>query len=58
VEFLAAGRRRGGSFTVVPILNYLLASAAFTVFGWAVLHGMFRDIERQKYDAGERAASR
>lgn len=50
VEFLALAGDEEGSFTVVPILNYLLASAGFLLlFGWAVLHGMFRDIERPKY---------
>jgi hypothetical protein len=39
-----------GAFTVVPILNYLLVTLGFLfLFGWAVLHGMFRDIERPKY---------
>jgi uncharacterized repeat protein (TIGR01451 family) len=39
-----------GAFTVVPILNYLLVSFGFLLlFVWAILHGMFRDIERPKH---------
>jgi hypothetical protein len=38
-----------GSVTVVPILNYLLVSFGFLlVFVWALMHGMFRDIEKPK----------
>jgi hypothetical protein len=38
-----------GAFTVVPVLNYLLVTFGFLLlFGWAVLHGMFRDIEGPK----------
>lgn len=50
MEFLALAGDEEGSFTVVPILNYLFASAGFLLlFVWAMLHGMFRDIERPKY---------
>jgi hypothetical protein len=39
-----------GSYALVPILNYLLASLGFMMlFLWAILHGMFRDIEQPKY---------
>ncbi|HLN33212.1 MAG TPA: hypothetical protein VK395_36125 [Gemmataceae bacterium] len=39
-----------GAFTVVPVLNYLLVTFGFLLlFGWAVFHGMFRDIEKPKY---------
>lgn len=49
-EFLALVGDEDGAFTVVPILNYLLASLGFLMlFGWAMLHGMFRDIEKPKY---------
>jgi hypothetical protein len=35
-----------GAFTAMPLLNYLLASAGFFfLFCWALMHGMFRDIE-------------
>jgi len=51
VEFVALYRGDAdGAFAVSPILNYLLASLGFLcLFGWATLHGMFRDIERPKY---------
>ena len=50
VDFLILVRDEEGAFTVMPILNYLLVSFGFLLlFGWAVLHGMFRDIERPKY---------
>jgi hypothetical protein len=40
-----------GVFAISPIINYLLASAGFFfLFCWAAAHGMFRDIERPKYD--------
>lgn len=40
-----------GAFTVVPILNYLLVSAGFLLlFVWALMHGMFRDLEKPKRD--------
>jgi hypothetical protein len=36
-----------GAFTAMPLLNYLLASAGFFfLFCWALVHGMFRDIEK------------
>ena len=39
-----------GAFTVMPILNYLLVSLGFVaLFLWALLHGMFRDVEKPKY---------
>jgi hypothetical protein len=40
-----------GVFAITPIINYLLASLGFFfLFCWATTHGMFRDIERPKYD--------
>jgi hypothetical protein len=31
------------------VLNYLLASMGFLcLFGWAAMHGMFRDVEQPK----------
>jgi len=49
-EFLFLVRDQEGAFTVVPILNYLLVSFGFLLlFGWAILHGMFRDIEKPKH---------
>jgi len=45
-EFLRLVGDEDGAFTVVPILNYLLVSLGFLLlFGWALLHGMFRNIE-------------
>lgn len=38
-----------GGFALVPLMNYLLVSAGFLLlFLAAMLHGMFRDIERPK----------
>lgn len=40
-----------GAFAVTPIVNYLLASFGFVLlFGWAARNGMFRDIERPKFE--------
>jgi hypothetical protein len=49
-EFIALFRGDvGGAFAITPILNYLLASLGFfCLFCWAILHGMFRDIEKPK----------
>ena len=51
VEFIAIYEGEAdGAFAISPILNYLLASFGFLcLFGWATLHGMFRDIEGPKY---------
>jgi hypothetical protein len=50
IEFLAVFRGQGeGSFAVTPMVNYLLATTGFfCLFGWALLHGMFREIEAPK----------
>ena len=50
-EFVALYRHDElGAFTIVPIVNYLLASGGFLfLFLWATMHGMFRDIEGPKY---------
>lgn len=38
-----------GAFTLMPILTYLLASLGFLMlFLWAIVQGMFRDIEKPK----------
>ena len=40
-----------GRFAVMPMANYLLASAGFMLLlGWAAANGMFTDIERPKQD--------
>lgn len=51
IEFVALARGDvEGSFAISPVVNYLLASFGFLLlFGWAALHGMFRDIEQPKY---------
>lgn len=44
-----------GGFTILPVLNYLLVAAGMIcMFCWAILHGMFRNIEGPKYDMLER----
>ncbi len=44
-----------GAFAIAPILNYLLASGGFfLLLLWAARNGMFRDIERPKYELLER----
>lgn len=50
LEFIALYRREvDGTFAISPILNYLLASLGFfCLFCWAILRGMFRDIEAPK----------
>jgi uncharacterized membrane protein len=49
-EFLVLAADEEGSFTVVPILNYLLVTLGFLfLFGWAILQGMFRDVEKPKH---------
>ena len=49
-EFLALWSDDEGAFTVVPIINYLLATAGFfLLLLWAVMHGMFRNIEQPKH---------
>ncbi len=48
-EFLLLVGDEDGAFTVMPILNYLLVSLGFLVlFLWAILHGMFHDVEKPK----------
>ena len=40
-----------GVFALTPILNYILASVGFfCMLLWALSNGMFRDIERPKYE--------
>jgi hypothetical protein len=46
-----------GSFAVMPVANYLLASLGFAMlFLWAMIHGMFRDIEQPKVTMMENEA--
>jgi hypothetical protein len=38
-----------GSFAIMPVVNYLLASLGFgMLFLWAMLQGMFKDLEAPK----------
>ncbi len=40
-----------GIFAMTPVVNYLLASAGFFfMLLWAMINGMFRDIEQPKND--------
>lgn len=50
IEFVTLARGDAeGAFAISPVVNYLLASVGFLfLFGWAALHGMFRDIEGPK----------
>jgi hypothetical protein len=46
-----------GKSALVPMLNYLAVAAGFTcLFVWALLRGMFRDIEAPKYTMLENEA--
>jgi hypothetical protein len=45
----------GGEFAIIPILNYSFATTGFILlFGWAMFHGMFKNVEKPKYDHLER----
>ena len=49
--FRTLGTDRGADFTLVPISNYLFVAAGMAcMLVWAILHGMFRDIEAPKFD--------
>lgn len=50
LEFIHIYRGDGdGAFAILPILNYLMASLGFLcLFAWALLQGMFSDIEQPK----------
>jgi hypothetical protein len=58
IEFVNISRgESGGEFAVAPIMNYLLASGGFfCMLLWASWNGMFRDVERPKYDFLENEA--
>ena len=56
-EFLALLGDNEGSFAIMPVLNYLLASLGFLMLlGWAIGHGMFHDMEKPKIDMLNREA--
>lgn len=50
IEFIRMFRSDpDGVFAITPIVNYLLASLGFfCLFGWALMQGMFSDIEKPK----------
>ena len=50
IELVAlTGAGADGAFAVTPVVNYLLASLGFFfLFCWAILNGMFGDIEGPK----------
>lgn len=46
-----------GPSALVPMLNYLAVAAGFIcLFVWALMHGMFRDVEAPKYTMLENEA--
>lgn len=48
---------QGASFTILPMVNYLLVAAGFIcLLVWAVFRGMFRDVEAPKYSMLEHEA--
>lgn len=51
-EFLQTFRASpDGAFAIVPMVNYLAATAGFTaLLVWAAAHGMFRDVEAPKHE--------
>lgn len=52
---LAVRRDLIGGITIVPVVNYLIVTAGMVcLLFWGVAHGMFRDIEKPKYDMLER----
>ncbi len=55
-EFFETAREsEAGVFAVTPIVNYLLVGIGFLfLLGWAILTGMFHDIEAPKYRMLER----
>ena len=55
--FMAVRKDQVAGFTIVPIVNYLIVTAGMVcLLIWAARHGMFRDIEKPKYDMLDREA--
>ena len=45
-------------FTIIPVVNYFIVTAGMIcLLCWAIAHGMFRDVEKPKYDMLEREQS-
>lgn len=54
---LAVRRDLIGGFTIVPVVIYLIVTAGMMcLLIWAVKHGMFRDVEKPKFDMLQREA--
>lgn len=56
-EFLtvANGATSEGTFMLVPVLNYFIVfMGMLCMLAWAASNGMFRDIEKPKYDMLQR----
>jgi hypothetical protein len=52
---LAVKRDQIAGFTIIPVVNYLIVTAGMIcLLLWATRQGMFRNIERPKYDMLER----
>ena len=50
VEFVSFVGAEEGAFTIVPIVNYVLASLGFVfLMGWAANKGMFENVEKPKF---------
>jgi len=58
ILFIQAVRRDLiGGFTIVPVVIYFIVTAGMTcLLVWAIKQGMFRDVERPKFDMLEREA--
>ncbi len=56
-EFMAVanGATSEGTFMLVPVLNYFIVfMGMLCMLAWATTNGMFRDIEKPKFDMLER----
>lgn len=54
---LAVRRDLIGGFTIVPVVIYLIVTAGMVcLLIWAIHGGMFRDVEKPKFDMLEREA--
>jgi nitrogen fixation-related uncharacterized protein len=52
---LAVRQDQVAGFTIIPVANYLIVTTGMAcLLIWATRHGMFRDIEKPKYDMLER----
>lgn len=52
---LAIRKDQVAAFTIIPVANYLIVTAGMAcLLVWAIAHGMFRDVEKPKYDMLER----